>query len=75
MNNNLCKGCREGIGPTLRYLIDIINTHKPKGIDERQYNPMKTKWLLFFGADIEVLSIEKKLNEIKERITKLEKNK
>jgi hypothetical protein len=48
MNQKICKDCYDGIGPTLRYLRDVIKAYKP---DDKRLEPMKQKWLYFLRDD------------------------
>lgn len=52
MNKQICNECKEGIGPTIRYLIECIRKMEFDK-DDPGRQAMKYKLLYFFGADLE----------------------
>jgi len=68
MNSQLCKDCREGIGPTIRYFKEAIGEFRPDMDKDRGFAAMKLKWLDFFGADTKHYELKKRINKIEEEI-------
>lgn len=67
MNHTLCKDCREGIGPTYRYLPEIIKQYRDSPHNKGQI-AIADKLLSFFGQNSRIDQIEDRLKKLEESI-------
>ena len=68
MNTQICKECRDGIGPTMRYLKEAIEEFRPNMDKDKGFAVMKLKWLNFFGADTEHYELKKRIDKLEEDV-------